>query len=284
MPAPGPPFGREGRPLFLHVVLGESAAGSLRAACASLGLPGSVFGIPDDLSHGPLGDGVERLEFMRDCFRGYDEWTLDRADAFAPWDDLALLVGRDRPGAVAIWAGQSASEATFLAMACWRLSRGVEPLLHVDGPAEEWRGGLGAYAPAELLSFWGGRRSLSGDERQALALEFERLRDGSGLLRRLEGGAVRGVPLDTYDGLLLAACPGEFTPAARVVGDAMGSCDAGNPMSDLFFASRLRHLVESGLVEAEGPRERLRDYAVRKGPRAAGPGGAGPTGSPTAGS
>ncbi len=257
----------------LHIVLGGSAEGSLRAACASLGLPGSVFGIPDDLSHGPLGDGVARLAYMRECFRGYDDWVVDQTDAFAPWDDLRRLVERERPETVAVWAGESASDATFLAMACWRLPASVGTLLRVAVPAEEWRGGLGAYAPAELLRFWGGRRPLSGRERQALALEFARLRDESGLLRRLEGGVVSGVPLDAYDALLLDACPEEFTPAPRVVGAAMGACDARNPLTDLFLACRLRHLVDSGEVEAAGPRSRLRDYAVRRGVRAAAPGG-----------
>ena len=259
----------------LHVVLGGNAAGSLRAACASLGLPGSVFGITDDLSHGPLGDGALRLDYMRECFRGYDDWRPDRPDAFAPWDDLGLLVERDRPDAVAVWAGESASEATFLAMACWRIPSTTEALLHVAGPMQGWRGGLGAYAPAELLQLWDGRRPLSGPEREELAREFERLRDESGLLRRLEGGGVSGIPLDTYDVLLLAACPGEFTPAPRVVGAAMACCNARNHLSDLFFACRLRHLVDSGEVEAKGPRERLRDYAVRRRVRSAPPRSAG---------
>ena len=260
----------------VHVVLGEAAEGSLRVACASLGLPGRVFGIVDDLSHGPLGDGALRLAYMRESFRGYDDWPPDRPDPFAPWEDLARLVGRDRPDAVALWAGESASDATFLAMACSQLASSVEALLHVAGPEQDWRGGLGAYAPAELLPLWDGRRPLSGRERQGLAREFERLRDGSGTLRRLEEGVVSGIPLDRYDGLLLDACPVEFTPAPRVVGAAMGSCDARNPLGDLFLACRLRHLVDSGEVEAEGPLERLRDYAVRRRARPAAPGSTGP--------
>ena len=238
----------------LHVVLGGSAAGSLRAACASLGLPGSVIGIPDDLSHGPLGDGALRLDYMRECFRGYDDWHPDRPDAFAPWGDLALIVERDRPDAVAVWSGESASDATFLAMACWRLPSTFEAILHVAGPVQGWRGGLGACAPEELLQLWDGRRPLSFRERQELAREFERLRDESGPLRRLEGGVVSGIPLDTYDVLLLAACPGEFTPALRVVGAAMGACDDRNRVGDLFFACRLPRLFAeaSALLEEAG--------------------------------
>ena len=41
---------------YLHVALGDSAMGCLRAACQSDAMPGTVIGIQDNLSHGPLGD------------------------------------------------------------------------------------------------------------------------------------------------------------------------------------------------------------------------------------
>jgi hypothetical protein len=103
-------------------------------------MPGAVLGIPDDLSHGPLDDGRARIDYMRACFRGYDDWYLDVTDACAPW--RALI-------------------------------------------------------------------------------------------------------------------------AVRIVGTAMGRCGEHNPMSDLFFSSRLQFLIDAGRVEADGPRHRLREYAVR---------------------
>lgn len=39
----------------LHLALGGSAAGSLRVACRSHGLPGTALSIPDDLSHSEPG-------------------------------------------------------------------------------------------------------------------------------------------------------------------------------------------------------------------------------------
>jgi hypothetical protein len=70
--------------------------------------------------------------------------------------------------------------------------------------------------------------------------------------------------LDWYDPKLIACCPTDWPPAARVVGAAMGRCDPRNRMSDLFFASRLQVLIEAGSVEALGRRDRLREYAVRR--------------------
>jgi hypothetical protein len=34
-------------------------------------------------------------------------------------------------------------------------------------------------------------------------------------------------------------------------------------MSDLFFSSRLQHLIDSGRIEADEDRSRMRDYTVR---------------------
>jgi hypothetical protein len=46
----------------------------------------------------------------------------------------------------------------------------------------------------------------------------------------------------------------------------MGRCDRRNLMSDLFFGSRLQFLIDNGRVEADGPRNRLHEYAVRLAP------------------
>jgi len=93
-----------------------------------------------------------------------------------------------------------------------------------------------------------------------------RLRDDTGLLRRWEHGRIIGVPMDCYDRLLIDACPPTWTPAARVVGTAMGRCGERNAMSDLFFSSRLRALIDGGRLQADGPRRRLREYVVRLTP------------------
>lgn len=82
----------------LHIALCDSAAGCLRAACQSHGIPGTVFGVPDNLSHGPRHDGRARIEYMRGCFRGCDDWYLDLTDAFAPWRASIARVETEKPG------------------------------------------------------------------------------------------------------------------------------------------------------------------------------------------
>jgi len=247
----------------LHIALGDSAEGCLRAACRAHGMPGKAVGIPDDLSHGPLADGRVRVDYMRGCFRGYDDWSLDVTDAFAPWRAMIARIDEARPDAVVVWSGDNASEGTFLAMACWRLRRRQEPMLRVAMPGKDGRRYVAAHHPAELADLFASARALTGTERAALAHDFLRLRDETGLLRRWEAGQIAGVPLDRYDPLLLEACGTSWTLAARVVGTAMSRCDQHNLMSDLFFAGRLQSLIDAERIEADRPRDRLRDYAVR---------------------
>jgi hypothetical protein len=236
----------------LHIALGESAEGCLRAACRAHGMSGAAFGIPDDLSHGPLDDGRARIDYMRDCFRGYDDWYLDVTDAFAPWRAMIARIDEARADAVVIWSGDNASEATFLAMACWWLGNRPERVMRVA-----------IHTPAELADLLASARELTDTERAVLAADFLRIRGETGLLRRWEEGKILGAPMDRYDPLLLECCGTRWTSAARVVGTAMSRCDGHNRMSDLFFSSRLQLLIDTGRIETAGSRDRLREYAVR---------------------
>ena len=260
------PPGPESQPSALHLALGDHAAGCLRAACTAHGMPGDVLAIPDDLSHGPLSDGRVRLDYMRACFRGYDDWAFTTSDAFAPWHALSQLLDDTGRGPVLLWSGDNVSEASFLAMACWWLAGRSLPLLHVHIPPSDGRRHVATRTPAELAGLFASRRVLAEDERRRLAEDFTRIRDHTGLLRRWEDGRIIGVPTDRYDPLLMESCPSGWTPAARVVGTAMGRCDGPNIPSDLFFSSRLQFLIDAGRIEADGPRLRLGDHTVRRAP------------------
>ena len=247
----------------LHIALGESAEGCLRAACRAHGMFGAAFGIPDDLSHGPLDDGRARIGYMRDRFRGYDGWYLDVTDAFAPWRAMIARIDEARADAVVIWSGDNASEATFLTMACWWLGNRSERVLRVAMPGRDGRHYVAIHTPAELADLLASAREMTDTERAVLAADFLRIQDETGLLRRWEEGKILGVPMDRYDPLLLECCGTRWTSAARVVGTAMSRCDGHNRMSDLFFSSRLQLLIDAGRLEADGRRDRLREYRVR---------------------
>lgn len=226
-------------------------------------MPGTVLSIPDDLSHGPLDDGCARVDYMRACFRGYDDWLFDVTDAFAPWREVIEWLDEDKPGAILIWSGENVSEATFLAMACWWLAERAERVLRVAMPGNDGRHHVATHTPAELADLFASRRELTDSERADLAEDFLRIRGDTGLLRRWEDGRIIGVSIDRYDPWLMDACAPIWMPAPRVIGTAMGRCGERNAMSDLFLTSRLQVLIDSGRIEADGPKHRLREYAVR---------------------
>lgn len=221
----------------LHLVLGEPAACGLAAAIAAGSLPGAVFAVLEDPSHGPLDRGDARKAF------------LERLD-------------RDRPDAIVVWSGDNASEATFLRMAAAWLDGRREVLLRVTAPARDGRPYVAVHAPEELARLHPTRMLLDEDARRALARDFARLRDDAAPVRRWEEGRIVGVLVDAYDRLLLDACGPDWRPAARVVGTAIAACDGPNAMSDVFFWARLDVLREAGRVEVEGPSSR-RDRPVR---------------------
>ena len=249
----------------LHLTLGDSAAGCVRAALSiSPGISQAVINISDDLSHGPLDDGLARAEYLRACYRDFDDrWEYDKKDAFAPWQELIARLDRDRHDAVVIWTGENVSEATFLAMACDRLAGRPEPIAHITVPGKHGRNYVAVHAPQELRAFFDSWHVLSDAERADLAQDFARIREETDLLRRRQDGQIIGIPMDYYDGLLLEACSNEWTLAARIIGIAMGHCDPANSMSDLFFSTRLQALLAAGEIQADGPQSSIHYYSIR---------------------
>lgn len=258
---------------LLHLALGDSAAGSVRAACHSYGMPGTALAVPDDPSHGPLDDGRLRADYMRDISRGCDDEYLDAADAFEPWRALIASIDETRPDVVVVWGGDNVSEAIFLRMACWWLGNRPVRLVRVVVPERGDRHYVAVHAPADLAALHGSARDVSDAERIEFAEDFVRIRNETSLVRRWEEGRILGVPADHYDPLLLEAGTTEWTPAAYLVGTAMGRCDGHNLMSDLFFCSRLQRMIDAGRMEVKGSRTRLREYAVRLPRRAESPTG-----------
>ena len=215
----------------LHLALGGSAAGCVRAACRDVGLSGSrgesgdVFRVDDDYSHGPLCDGPARDAYLAASFRGYDdEWPADEISPGTPWRDLGQRLAAENITQVCIWAGENASERTFLAAACWHL-RDFAPTISIGRVGET---GLheppyiAVLPPAALAALYEGRTVLAAGARDAFADEFARLCTPDGLLRQWRESRIITVPLDTYDHLLVENCPHEWTRAAQVVGTAMG--------------------------------------------------------------
>jgi len=251
-------------PAPIHLVLGDHGASLLRQATRFHDLPGTVHAIPDDLSHGPLSDGRRRLAYMRDCWQGFGEdWPGHGEDAFEAWQALqSALEGSARP--VVVWRSESVQDHVFLRMAAWWLRSHAGPLLEIQVPARGERIGVGVHEPFGLAALALTARALADDLRAALAQEFAAIRERPESVRRWRAGQLEHLPSDIYDELLLHDLARDWQPAARIVGRAMHLCDPRNPMTDLFFSARLQALIAAGRIDAEGDRDHLRGYRVRR--------------------
>jgi hypothetical protein len=249
--------------LILHLVQGDNANALLRLACGEHGIPGDVACIPEDLSHGPLQDGVDRLCYMRNCFRGYAAWRFQWTDAFEPWRELSSTIADRHVGEVCIWHGANGSDHVFVRMACWWLADWPGQLAMVQVSGSLGKHYLSLYSPDALARMNDGQRRLSRGDRRRLSGEFESIRYRTEPLRSWSCGRLRFLPAGCHDHWLTDVCDTRWQPAARVVGRAMRRCDEHNRLSDLFFSFRLQHLIDSGRLECRGERRRLRDYEIR---------------------
>lgn len=251
------------QPAYLHLVLGGSAGGCLRAAVASYGLTGHVHVFDDDLSHGPLNNKQARAAYFRALYQNYGQLPEDPVPSLADFDIPSVHLAQDLSPEVCIWAGENASERTFMEMACHSLRDFRGPVTRVGKTGLKSLPYIGAQTPALLASLFDQRDAIDSMTRAALSSDFLHQRDSGATLRKWEAGKIFDVPADYYDSLLLACCSKDWVSAARVVGTAMGRCDENNLLGDVFLSGRLQHLITEGLTEASGPQASLRDYDVR---------------------
>jgi hypothetical protein len=251
------------QPSYLHLVLGGSAGGCVRAAVATYGLTGRVHVFDDDLSHGPLNDGQARAAYFRALYENYGQLPEDSVASTADFESLSIHFAQDPTPEICIWAGENASERTLLEMACHSLRDFRGPMARVGKSGLKSRPYIGAQTPALLASLFDHRETVDSMTRAALSSEFLHQRDSGATLRKWEASKIFDVPADYYDSLLLACCTKDWVSAARVVGTAMGRGDEHNLLGDVFLSGRLQHLIAEGLIEASGPQANLRDYDVR---------------------
>ncbi|CAG35127.1 DUF1835 domain-containing protein [Desulfotalea psychrophila] len=248
---------------IVHLVQGGSAGGCLRLACKSFGLPGSVHLIQDDFSHGPLKNGPAREKYLRDCSRGYADEEEDEINTLAPWLSLSEILDKGSIKQVCIWAGENAAEKTFLEMACWYLRNYAGTIMRVGATGLEQLPYIAPQNPETLVRLFAQGQILERADRTVLVESFIQTRDEESTLRRWEAGEIISVPVDYYDSLLMERCSSQWTWAAKIVGEAMGRCDAHNLLGDVFLTSRLQYLIDQGMLQYKGERKSLRDYWLR---------------------
>lgn len=247
---------------LLHIVLGDSAAGTLHEACRTLGLPGKVHSIADELSHGPLHDGRARSVYFKTQIYGHIPDVGIPDDVFRDWGVLEEFIRSRAFDAITIWSSFAISDAIFLRMACARLRAfdgAVDSVNTSEGP---WHG-VGTNNPEQLTAHFRHRTALNPDDRAGLAKEFDVIVARGDLLRLVDGDRIVSASSDHFDAYVLSFANPEWERAVRIIGNCLGHREDENMIGDAFFEWRLRALIQGGKLEAQGDLSHMRGYQVR---------------------
>jgi len=274
----------------VHIVTGESFAGSMKLALRELGRADThkIVTLNDNYAIGPIGglDTPEGRQARRDWFKHNIAAALeDDADSEAEYDALLRKLDQiPEQAEIIVWASRSVYEQTGMRYALHLLRHKPNAIRVCDACAicdtldkrpdhsETYRRS-GEIVPDKLrealLQAEHGSRLSAGDIRR-LAEEWTAIAEQGGVLRIWRDGAVREVPADHFDPYLLemleqvtnAADAGGFVKAARVVGTAIGHCE--QDIGDAYFEYRLRELIYAGVLEVRGIPAGLRYYSVRR--------------------
>lgn len=274
----------------IHIVFGDSVAGSLKLAIKQLGLADSnkVITLNESFSIGPIWQlhkeegWLKRKEWFRNNINvGYDESYFDMEEEAS--SHQSLLAQIPEQASIVIWCGNNAHEQTGLRYALYLLRHHLNRIYVFN--AEEACSRryntpetfinylqLGEVPVDKLKAVIGEAEEngqTTGDIRQQLEREWLALAEHDEVLRIWNESKIQHVDEDylddylfeTVESLLQHKPKDEFIKAARVVGQALGYYE--QCIGDSYFEYRLRCLVYAGKLEIKGVPRAMRFYSVR---------------------
>ncbi|MFC0216687.1 DUF1835 domain-containing protein [Paenibacillus chartarius] len=276
----------------VHIVVGESFAGSMKQALKALGRTEThkLIVLRENYAIGPLGDldSPEGRKVRYDWFR--DNIALEN-EAYTSleveYEKLSLKLERIPEHAeVVLWTCSNASEQAGIrhALHLLRMHGKQNPISLRDACAvsEELYNRPDAYIDyrhsgelppdklKEAMVRLDGKGRLGPAELMRLEQEWQDITEQAGTLRIWQNGVVFDVPAHYYDAYLLesldkvppSAEDDGFLRATRLIGEAIGHCE--QYVGDLFFEYRLRELIYEGILEIKGVPAAMRYYSIRR--------------------
>lgn len=274
----------------VHIVIGDSFAGSMKYALKELGWADAhkVITFRENYAIGPLAglDSPEGRAARRDWFR--DHITDSFEDDMEVEEEYSELLDKlaqiPEQARIIVWASGNACEQTGMRHALHLLQSKRNTLAICDACAIceelynrpdarlEYRhsGEIPSDKLQEALLRMDDSSTRSNADLMRLVQEWQAISEQASTLRIWRDGAVLGVPAEYYDSYLLDKLdklkpPAEdhgYIRAARVIGEAIGYCD--QYVGDSYFEYRLRELIYSGILEIKGLPAAMRFYSVRR--------------------
>ena len=261
---------------MLHIVFGESAAGTLRLALRQAGRDDTVSSFYDNLSFGPINPpvAIERAAWTRTDLYFPEEAAAALDDTLDQFWHMARLAQKR----VVWFSRRSVSDfCGFLELVSQmgRKSYQVVDLTRLEIAYRTREGEtenrtiftLAELSPDQVRenALWDRSVPLSGDERRRYRRYWQRLRRENAPFRVVDGDAVISTSIELYDNMLLSRLTAEWSRAACIIADAIAGSlgDTRYQVGDLVLFGRLRKLIDAGRLDARGDFATMRGTEVR---------------------
>lgn len=284
---------QEGNFQMIHILFGDSPAGSLKYALKEMGVSKEekVISFWDRFSVGPIWRlhekaGQEaRFGFMQKVMNDENDDFRDYQKKFYETINQIISIPEDVP--ITIWVAENSHEQTGLRYVLHLLKNKINDIKVINSTkmaAEKFNRPdieyiaikTGEITPEKLQVIYEESKSsaaMSKDERKALEDEWIDLAETEETLRIWQNEKIKSVNEDYYDQYIINMAkklqierkrvkePEEFMKSARLIGEVIGHLD--QYMGDEFFEYRLRKLIEKGVFEMEGNLKAMRYYSIR---------------------
>ncbi|WP_107951532.1 DUF1835 domain-containing protein [Lysinibacillus parviboronicapiens] len=276
----------------MHIVFGESPAGSLKAAFRNTDYTNTedIIMLPTNFSIGPLKDlhkvsGIEaRFEWFQERYNSEDDGLqLYKSSMFDIVEKIKNIPPHQH---IVIWTCQNAHEQTGLRLVLAMLENKLNPVFVLDTytafheiytlphlAEDNYPRSSGEVSSEDLLSFYEqyDLRPLQQAKRQILCAEGLRmLADDDYLIRSWEHHELWQNTNEDCDDAFIIACAKrlekeegnkKFRKSARLIGEVMGHMEQYR--GDEWIEYRLRCLIKQGVFMHKGDLKAMRYYEVR---------------------
>ena len=265
----------------VHIVMSESAAGSLRVALLHRK---TVIGIPDSFMIGPLRNLHEKVGIA-----ARDEWLYDHinyeqedgtyrqqfANTMRQIEDLV----DDVP--IYIWYADNADEQIGVRFILYLLREKTNDMYIINSTEQYEKYCVNKEQPIDYTSqmdsevlkvlFEKNKETgpLSNEKRIQLETEWQVLSESKDMLRIWLDNEIKGMPEHYFDSFIMQTIEKihkeqgttEFINTGFVIGELLEQLNAS--VNIFFLEYRIRHLIYSGQLELKGIPKSMRHYSVR---------------------
>ncbi|MEG6511077.1 DUF1835 domain-containing protein [Desulforamulus ruminis] len=275
----------------IHMVFGDSIAGTLRVALRDLGLKHEeqVIGFSENFSIGPIWKLQDeagrkyRYEWIRDNINDYleEDCGEDYEENFKNTFHKISAIPEQVP--IIIWNGENAHEQTGVRYALYLLHKRKNNVFLIntteayktyfnhpgieDSPLH-----TGKIEPERLKVIYAKSRlpqPLSCKNRNRFVQEWESITNNQEVLRIWQNGKLQSVADNFYDQNIINMAQKlhskqknkDFMRSAVLIGEVLAHLN--QYVGDQFLEYRLRHLIYNGVFDIKGIPKAMRYYSVK---------------------